>query len=126
MPAFFKFMRNFKNNLVQRILGHNTRILGEEVEYTFKTGGSEKVQVIFDNEWQQVDPDTERLISTNQPVIGVRLSDLSQEARVGDKVYVIAENTDYIVQDVQEDGQGGASLFLKRKKAKKQKQRLLD
>ena len=118
-------MRNFKNNLVQRVLGIATRVLGEPVQYQHQSGAVSSIQAIFDNEWQQVDPDTERVVSSNQPVIGIKLSDLLVYPKVGDLIIVIDDIKNFIVQDVREDGQGGASLFLRleTKKAKKKKDR---
>ena len=104
-------MGNFKKNLVQLVLGNTTRLLGEKVEYRYKNGGSIKINAIFDNQWEQLDPDTERVVSTNQPVLGLRLSDLSQAPSTGDEVLIIEENIEYVVQDTREDGQGGASYF---------------
>lgn len=112
---FFDKMANFKNNLVKRLLGHATRILGEEIEFRYKDGGSKKINAIFDNEWEQVDPDTERVISSNQPIIGVRLSDLSRAPTTGDTILIIRDQKEYLIQDTREDGQGGVSLFLRLK-----------
>jgi hypothetical protein len=111
-------MANFKDNLANKILGHATRILGEKIEYRFKGGGSKVIDSIFDNEWEQVDPDTERVISTNQPILGIRLKDLERAPKNGDEVLIIRDNLVYIVQDTREDGQGGVSLFLRLKKRK--------
>jgi len=108
-------MANFKNNLVKRLLGHATRILGEEIEFRYKDGGSKKIKAIFDNEWEQVDPDTERVVSSNQPILGVRLSDLKREPTTGDSILILRDQKEYIIQDTREDGQGGVSLFLRLK-----------
>ncbi len=120
-------MANFKDNLVNRILGHTTRILGEKIKYTFKKGGDVQIDAIFDQEWEQVDPDTEQVVSTNQPVLGVRLSDLKDEPKIGDEILILRDNKKYVVQDTREDGQGGVSLFLRlqTRKTKTSRQGLL-
>lgn len=69
-----------------------------------------EINAVFDRDYQAVDPDTERVISSNQPMIGVRLRDLPAKPCKGDHV-VIGEE-EFKVIDSQEDGQGGASLFL--------------
>lgn len=114
-PFFLETMANFKDKLVKRLLGHATRRLGEKVEYRYVNGGVKQIDAVFDNEFEQVDPDTERVVSTNQPVIGIRLSDIAREPVVNDEVYIIRDNKTYKVQDTQEDGQGGVTLFLRLK-----------
>lgn len=102
-------MSRFKT-LVDRLLGIAVPTFGECVEYRPKSGGAYSVIAVFDNEAELVDPDTETLVSANNPRIGVRLRDLETTPRQGDKV--VAGGKLYRVIDVQEDGQGGASLFL--------------
>lgn len=111
-------MANFKNNLVNRLLGHATRILGEKIIYEYVEGGTVEIDAIFDNEWEQVDPDTERVVSSNQPILGVKLKDLDRMPKTNDIVYIKRDNEKYVVHDSREDGQGGVSLFLRLQKRK--------
>jgi len=84
--------------------------LGEQVEYRPSSGGRYNLNAVFDTEYTALDPDTEQVISTNLPRIGVKLKDLASEPLKGDKVYI--EGREFEIYDSQEDGQGGATLFL--------------
>ena len=97
---------------VSRVLNHATKAFGEEVTYYPQAGGSLFITGIFDNEYESVDPDTEQVISANQPVLGVNLNDVSFELKAEDSVKI--RNLTYKIYDVREDGQGGASLLLHR------------
>jgi len=96
-----------------KILGAATRILGTEtVQYFPKTGGRIDIKGVFDNEASLVDPDTERLVTSTQPIVGIRLRDLEKIPLEGDEVVVRGER--FKVVDIREDGLGGASLFVSR------------
>lgn len=70
-----------------------------------------KLNAVFDSPFEQVDPDTEILIASNQISIGIKLEDLcGLKPKKGDMVF---EGKDkYRVIDSQEDGQGGSQIFL--------------
>lgn len=95
---------------VDRVLQKCTKVLGECVTYYPKSGGSYKIRAIFDNEYENVDPETEKIISSNQPALGVNLNDIKPTMRKDDMVQV--RNLKYRVIEIREDGQGGATLFL--------------
>jgi len=86
---------------------------GENVRFEPKAGGSFEVRVIFDNRFEQVDPQTEVVVASNQPVVGVKLSDFEELVNRIEKrdVFVIREQT-YEVVEVQEDTQGHAKVLL--------------
>ena len=92
------------------ILDNATCVFGENVQFLPIAGGSFTVRAIFDNQYEQVDPDTEVVVATNQPVLGVRLSDLPALPQKGDRFVVRGKY--YKIVDAQEDGQGGASLLM--------------
>lgn len=95
---------------VDRLLDKCTKTFGEKIIYYPKSGGSYPIEAIFDNDYENVDPETEQVVSSNQPVIGVNLNDLKFEMKKDDQARV--RNLMYRVVEVREDGQGGASLFL--------------
>jgi len=82
----------------------------EAVIYSPKRGGSYTIVGIFDNQFEQIDPNTEQVVAANQPVLGIRLADLPYAPEKGDGVIVRGKR--YRVIDSQEDGVAGASLFL--------------
>lgn len=85
-------------------------VFGEDVTYEPKRGGSYDIRGIFDNQFEQVDPDTEVVISSNSPTLGVKLADLPDVPVKGDMV--IIRNKRFRVIDSQEDGVVGSILFL--------------
>lgn len=102
-------MTDFRDR-VDRLLNKCTKVFGEDVVYYPRSGGSRSLRAIFDNDYESVDPETEQVISSNQPVLGVNLNDFNFEMRIDDTVKV--RNLTYRVVEVREDGQGGANLFL--------------
>lgn len=107
-------MGDFREH-VDRILSTATDRFGEEVIFFPKLGGRSKVRAIFENEHQTVDPDTEQVLSTNQPALGVNLNDFKKEIKQGDEFEV--RGMRFRVYDKREDGQGGATLLLHKVKA---------
>jgi len=84
--------------------------MGEDVTFRPKSGGSFKIRGIFDDSFEQIDPDTEKVIAGNQPVLGVNLNDFSKKIQKQD-IFII-RSIQYRVVDVQEDGVTGATCFL--------------
>lgn len=79
-------------------------------QYLPKSGGSFPLTGIFDNQFEQVDPDTEQVIASNQIIYGIKLKDLPFPVEKGDKLKM--RNKIFIIHDSQEDGVAGAVLFL--------------
>ncbi len=78
--------------------------------YVPKSGTSFDIRGIFDNEYQAVDPNTQAVVSSLVPNIGIKLSDLPQSPVNGDMV--IVKDQKYRISEVQKDVHGGARLFL--------------
>ncbi len=102
-------MTDFRDR-VDRLLNHCTKTFGEDVILLPKRGGRYEIRGIFDNEHVGIDPDTEQVISTQQPILGINLHKISIRPRSGDVVKI--RNLNYRVIEIREDGQGGASLIL--------------
>ena len=102
-------MGDFRDK-VNNVLNHGMNTFGEYVDFYPKAGGVYKVKAVFDNSYEAIDPDTEQLISANQPTLGVNLNKIDFEMRQGDQVQV--RDTRYEITDKREDGQGGALLLL--------------
>lgn len=99
------------DELTASVLENAKCAFGTLATHTPKDGSpSQIVTVVFDNEFQQIDPDTENLVASQSPRIGVKLSDFTTPIRKRDAFQV--KGVDYEVIDKQEDGQGGATLFL--------------
>jgi len=82
----------------------------ENVIYVPKQGTRFKVKAVFDNEFENFDAQTENVIASNQPAVGVQLSDFPACPKKGE-VFIV-KNKPHKIIDVQEDGQGGATIFL--------------
>jgi len=84
---------------------------GEWVKYYPKLAtGSFRIEAIFDGPFEQVDPDTEVVVASNQFSLGIKINDLPFLPAKGDKVTI--RNVQYSVVDFNEDGQGGGELIL--------------
>lgn len=103
--------RDFRD-LACNILDACKACFGESVKYVPKVGAPFDIRGIFDNQFEQVDPDTEIVVASNQPTLGIKLADLPLPPAKGDKVFV--RDLEYRVIDSQEDGVAGAVLFLHR------------
>ena len=82
----------------------------DKVKYRPQSGGTFTIRGIFDESWQEIDVDTQVTLSSTQPNIGIKLNELAKKPLIGDLLTV--RFIDFKVVDVNEDGQGGATLFL--------------
>ena len=97
-------------DLADGIITNAVSSFGETVSYLPKSGGRHQLEGIFDNTFEQVDPDTEQVVATNQPILGLRNADLKFEIKKGDRVIVRGQK--YRVVDSQEDGIAAVSVLL--------------
>lgn len=74
--------------------------------------GVELPHAVFDEAYVAVDAETGTLVTTEQTVLGVRLSDLPNQPKAN-RDQVKARGQLYRVSDVQRDGVAGAIIFLK-------------
>lgn len=82
----------------------------ESVVFVPCQGSRFKVKAVFDKEFENLDVQTENVIASNQPALGIKLSDFPRPPTKKD-VFIV-DNIEYSIEDVQEDGQGGATVFL--------------
>lgn len=85
-------------------------VLGTEVIYTPKTGGIFNIRGVFDDRGEEIDPDSERLISTNAFTLGIKFADLPKLPVKGDRVQI--QGVKYQVINILEDGALDASTVL--------------
>ncbi|MNY80823.1 hypothetical protein D3C86_2220570 [compost metagenome] len=67
---------------------------------------------MFDTAHVSVDPETGAPVSTNNPILGVRLIDLPNKPTSRDKVQARGEL--YTISDVQPDGVAGVTIILRK------------
>lgn len=86
-------------------------VLGITAQYRPKIGGPFQIGGIFDNQFEQVDPDTEIVITSNAPMFDVKTKDLrGGKAEKGDQIKI--KTILYKVIDSQEDGLAATKLIL--------------
>ena len=85
-------------------------VLGIEALYLPKAGGQIVLRGVFDDQVQEVDPDTEKVISSNIFTFGLKLSDIPNKPLKGDKL--IIRNVAYQVIESREDGVPDVSTVL--------------
>ncbi len=95
---------------VDKILNAATRNFGEDVVWMPTNGGRYVIKGIFDHEYEAIDPDTEQVISSQIPALGVNLHSLNGRVKEGDRFKI--RNLNYKAYEIREDGQGGATVFL--------------
>ena len=83
---------------------------GEEICYRPGAGGAFTFKAVFDENFIQIDPDTEEQVASNAPAIGIKESDIPFAPTNTDIVEIGKRR--FKVVDSQEDGQGGITLYL--------------
>jgi len=110
-------------SMAQRMLGVSIRTFSEpsaaldpEGAVYWLTDGIEPgvplAQAVFDTAHVSVDPETGAPVSTNKPILGVRLIDLPNEPTNRDRVQ--ARGVLYKISDVQPDGVAGVTIILQK------------
>ena len=109
--------------MAQRMLGVSIRTFSEPsasidpdgAVYWLTDGvapGVALAQAVFDTAHVSVDPETGAPVSTNNPILGVRLIDLPNKPTSRDKVQARGEM--YTISDVQPDGVAGVTIILRK------------
>lgn len=93
-----------------QVLGNCLTTFGEPITYIPKGQPAVVMTGIFDDLYESVDPNTGVIITSQQPVLGIRDVDLGQTPRQDDQVLV--RGILYRVKEVQTDGQSGSKLYL--------------
>jgi len=84
--------------------------MGETILYTPTGEDQIEIEAMVDESYESVQPNTGAVIIEQQPMIGVKITDLPIPPQKGDLVTV--RGTDYEVIDCQTDGQAIYELFL--------------
>lgn len=93
-----------------RIISAVTKTFGDEMTFSPKGGTPVQINGVFDFEHEAVDPETQAIISVQQPVVTVRIADLPREPKRGDRFVI--KSVSYDVRDVRPDGHGAALVLL--------------
>jgi hypothetical protein len=87
-------------------------VFGEPVTFLPAIGQPIAVSGIFDEAYREVDLAGGMAVTTESPVLGIRISDFPVLPLQGDQVTVPSRAKTYIVREVQLDGHGAAKLLL--------------
>lgn len=85
---------------------------GEEAVYSGTGMSDTTLQVIFDNNFTAIDPQTGMEVMTTQPMIGIKLDDLPREPFRGDTISL--NGISYKITEYHPDSEGMAKLLLHR------------
>ena len=96
--------------MAEMVLGACMTTFGEPVVYTPQGGVPIEISGIYDDLYEAVDPSTQAIVTSEQPILGIKNNTLPQVPRQGDTLTVRGQT--YAVKEVQKDGQGGSRLFL--------------
>ena len=87
-------------------------VFGEPVTFIPKFGSQYSGSGVFDEAYREVDLAGGVAVTTESPVLGIRMSQMQTVPQQGDQVYVVRLGKTYLVREVQVDGHGSAKLLL--------------
>ena len=103
------------NDLANRALKAGIKVMGEPITLT-RSSTTYEITGVFQESFKVIDPATGMPVNSQQPVLGINLTDISIEPRRSDMVTVRGVN--YRVRDLQDDGHTGVTLLLQRTSAR--------
>jgi len=86
--------------------------LGEDFTYITEGGDAITVRGVYEDQYQEVDPQTQVAVISQQPMLFCRLQDLPETRGRGDRITVRGET--YRVREEQPDGYGNTDIYLHR------------
>ncbi|MBU9359560.1 head-tail joining protein [Burkholderia multivorans] len=97
-----------------KILSPLQRRFGTKILYQPATGVSFDITGIYDKAFFGVDPTTGESVVTNQPTVGLQLSQFAGHAAPlqGDQLTILRTGEVWTVREVHPDGHGAARLML--------------
>lgn len=98
------------SNLAVQAQGAAKVTFGEDVIYSPSDGDPVEGTGVFSKVYEIVDPDTENLVSSDQPVLGIKDDDFPKVIEKNELFTIRGKN--YRVRDSQADGEGWSRLFL--------------
>lgn len=94
----------------ERILERSVSVFGTAVVHEPVIGGVHTLRGIFNDRYEGVDPETGFITVTEQPNLGIRLSQWPTPPVQGDFISVYGQG--YQIRHIEVDGEGGATLIL--------------
>ncbi|WP_261803295.1 hypothetical protein [Variovorax sp. PAMC26660] len=94
------------------VLGPVHGVFAEPVVYLPKGGSPTTTEGIFDEAYREVDLAGGMAVTTETPVLGIRLSAFPQTPQQDDQITVGRTGVTYVIRETQLDGHGAAKLLL--------------
>lgn len=83
---------------------------GDDFTHRPASGSSQTIKGLFSDDFEEVDIDGNVMIDSNTPNLGVNLNEFNTAPEQGDTIIIGPQ--EYGIVSVQEDGHGGATIFL--------------
>jgi len=99
-------------DLTDGVMSSVLAAFAETVSYTPSDESSFEVRGVFNDVYDIIDDQNSDIVSS-KPTLGVRASDFENKPRIDDEVTI--RSNDYIVTEVQRDGEAAYVLFLHKK-----------
>lgn len=94
------------------VLGPLHMVFAEPVTFVPAVGAPLAIAGVFDEAYREVDLAGGMAVTTEHPLLGVRVSAFPTLPLQGDQVIVPSRNKTYVIREVQIDGHGSAKLLL--------------
>lgn len=94
------------------VLGPVHGVFAEPVVYLPQGGSAVTTEGIFDEAYREVDLAGGMAVTTETPVLGIRLSAFPRVPLQDDQVQVVRTGVTYTIRETQLDGHGAAKLLL--------------
>ena len=94
------------------VLAPLEKVFGELVTYLPAIGNSFPVFGVFDEAYREVDLAGGMAVTTEMPILGIRLSLFAIQPKQGDQLTILRTNVTYVVKEVRPDSHGAAKLML--------------
>lgn len=98
------------DNLVSSMLSVCANVFGSDVIYIDNSETTYELTGIFSNEYEGVDPENGYSVISSIPNIGIKLADWPKTPIAREKI--THNSIEYLVRHTEEDGEGGAVVFL--------------
>lgn len=94
------------------VLSAHMGVFGESITYTPAGGQAFSTTGVFDEAYREVDLAGGMAVTTDMPVVGVRLSQFAIAPAQGDQLVIDRLAWTFVVKEVRSDGHGFAKLML--------------
>ncbi len=99
---------DWDGNVLAPVLG----VFGESITYSPAAGAPFAISGVFDEAYSEIDLAGGMPVTTDTPVVGVRLAQFAAPPSQGDSLTIARLGWTFVVKEVRPDGHGYAKLML--------------